>query len=197
MKPLDRLTNEPDKEVVIHELGHTVAGLMFELAEGGIEFCDPSTGEVARSHFNKILGSPREWIIRGIAGMFCQAKIVPESISDDLRSDILNGTIFTRRLDDIETQTIPSIISEHGFQGDWLLVLSYAQEISSERATQISEITSAHQRLESAFEDRGIRKKIDLAYRDFKDWLNTDDPDVELSPMLFYSVSRVRNAIGT
>lgn len=54
MTPRDRFEHDVSDDVIIHELGHAVVGHVLGIKEGGIELCDPASGEVARAHFSVI-----------------------------------------------------------------------------------------------------------------------------------------------
>lgn len=178
-------------DILIHELGHTVVGHELGILEGGIQLCDPATGELARAHFS-IKGTTRKArIARGLGGAYAQAKIRPNDLPEGLPEQILDGSVFSSHADHIEAGTVPEIVAYAGFSGDWQSVIRVAHETAQNVSEIVEELESAHRCLAVIFQDRQLEKKILRAMTDFETWLDQHDDDIPFMPMLIYPATRL------
>ena len=94
MKPIERLKNTyPEPLVLIHEAGHVVLGHARNLKEGGIQFLIDDPYEVARAHWQQMGATIEDKIVRSLAGIFIQAKKLPDSVDKPLQNHLFQDGI--------------------------------------------------------------------------------------------------------
>lgn len=197
MTPRQRHGAEMPRDVMIHELGHAIVRAELGVFESGIELCDPSTGEPARAHFSARKATPRMMMIRGLAGIYTQAQIAPESFQPELLNTLRDGTFFSRRRSWIELQKVPPDVQDHGFQGDWCSVVSIARSKEPMTDGIIGVLDEALRELQAFSSDWGIGRRVELALTDFNRWFDEDDQGIEHVPMLIYRYARLREFLNT
>ena len=195
MRPLDRLSVAPDSAVLAHEAGHLVIGLELALHEGGIEFLMTPGTEVARAHYNGTGATNRKRIVRAFAGMYVQAILEPNSISDKLRASILNISLVEDYGDDVARRCIPADIVTHGFQGDWIDSMLLAEIADKQSPSRVAR--NCLVRLRRIVNSGGLVPIASLVAKNAQTWLATDDPDVSFSHTLIYPVQRAREIFAS
>ena len=191
MTPREKYGHEVTDDVIIHELGHAIAGHEIGIVEGGIELCDPATGEVARAHYSTNGTTARKRIVRGLAGAYTQTRVNPKALPEGLSEQILRGSIFINYAAEIDSGSVPQLVKEAGLYGDWERIVSEARETAQEIDAIISELRSAHQDLALIYDNRRIEQKVSHAKRDFQMWLDQHDEDVPFMERLFYPIGRL------
>jgi hypothetical protein len=197
MTPSERLKSNPSDEVITHEIGHLVIGLELGLHEGGIEFIESHPSEIARAHFNRQGAKPIQIIIRGLAGMYCQALCFPESIINDLfRTQILQHGLFLEPSVLATNSPVAIVIIKNGFIGDWERILYEAASNTSNAQETLKLLHKAHCKLIS------ISKTVHLAsialqlLEDVKKWMKTDNEDMLYAPAIFYSTTNAKSLLA-
>ena len=193
MTPSERLKGSPPDEVIVHELGHLVIGVELGLPEGGIEFTENHPSEVARAYYNRSDVTPIQIIIRGLAGMYCQALCFPKSIIDDsLRAQILKHGLFLELSALAGNSPIAKAIRRNGFIGDWRCILHEATSNASNSKETLRLLHKAHGNLISIAKKVNLPRVVLRLLADVKDWMNTDNEDMPYAPAIIYSVNRAR-----
>jgi len=191
--PAERLRYAPQDWVIVHELGHLIVGLDLRLTEGGIEFTENCSSDVARAHYNRNDANPTQVIVRGLAGMYCQALCFPESIvGDSLRIQLLEGKLFAKPSTVVDDAPIWGIMRRNGFVGDWQCVLHEAKIATDNPQNAIRCLQEAHNTLKSIAKKINLRGAAFKLLEDVKDWLNTQNDDVLYAPVLIYPPNRAQ-----
>jgi hypothetical protein len=94
MTPADRLAQFPPDAAIIHELGHTLIGLEVGVQEDSIEFPMKVVDEVARAWCKEGFASAGQMIERGLAGMYFQSLLTPDSLDAGFVASVLDGSVF-------------------------------------------------------------------------------------------------------
>ena len=196
MTPREKYQHRVSDDVIVHELGHAIIGNEVGIMERGIELRDPSTGEIARAHYSTKGVDKRLLIIRGLAGMYVQARIAPVCLPFDLCGQILTGTLFSKHLTNIMAATVPPSVTNAGFQGDWGRIMEIAKGVSKDQSGILAQLNSAHASLQTLFINGKIEPKVKAGKRDFEQWFDMDDDNVQFMEHLIYPFSRLKVALN-
>jgi len=195
MTPKQKYGHPVPDDVIVHEVGHAVIGIEIGIEDGGIELCDPQTGEIARSHYSNRNATPRMLIVRAIAGAYAQADLAREQLPEELCRQILDGGIFSDNIESIREREVPIAVCEAGFTGDWANAVLAAEKLCETPDAVLLELASAHAELRALYEKRDVRAKILAIKADFLEWLDADDENVPFSTSQFYGSSRLRKQL--
>jgi hypothetical protein len=174
MTPAEWLGKLPSKEVLVHEVGHTLAGLALGIQEHGIEFLRVASGDEARSHYSNLRLSSKVQLTRMLAGMYSQARLCPETIEQPLLDRLLNFKLFTIPTDLDENGPLWPVMCKHGFAGDWILFLDLVAKthVPSQR---LRAARAAHRKVASVFAERNFAQRVPRVLQDISIWLNAHD----------------------
>ncbi|MEQ1858443.1 MAG: hypothetical protein ABMA13_00750 [Chthoniobacteraceae bacterium] len=191
MKPIEWLTGDVADEIIFHEAGHFVMGMLLGIEEAGIQFFRAGSCDSARSHYTAEANDQPRRIQRSLAGMYSQALTCPSSIDDELRSLILKGALFEREEDLKGTAVIQRRLKEHGFLGDTIIAMDLAAEISPKPEDILRVLRRCHSYVCDAFEPTRVAHIVRGVHQDIRLWLEEDDDWLAFDVrMLFYSIPR-------
>jgi hypothetical protein len=191
MTPNERLGSTPLDETIVHETGHLVFGLVLGITEHGIEFVEGNADEIARARFSLKGTTPRQLIIRSLAGMYCQAVICPGSMTKDLSQRITQCELFTEAGIFGGDSKGAQLMEENGFRGDWERICNQAQSFR-DKAEAVLNSQKAHEETVSLFRELALQPVISAIVEDLKLWLNSDDEEVRMWLTIIYPISRAR-----
>jgi hypothetical protein len=170
-----------------------VVGFSCGITEGGIQFLEQGADDVARAECNIRRDQLFEAIMRSLGGMQLQANLAPDSISDELRARLLEAELFPLlRHGFHDNESLLRLLDQHGFLGDWDLIADYAKNYSKRQSDPLELAQRAHVEVRELFRQRSRVVKGNLICDDITFWLDIDDPDVAISLLLFYPVTRAQ-----
>jgi hypothetical protein len=170
-----------------------IVGFSCGIAEGGIQFFAQGFGDVARAECNIHGDQLFQALMRSLGGMQLQANLAPDSISDELRAPLLRAELFpSLRGGFDDNESLLRLLDQHGFLGDWDLIDHYATNFSKRQSDRLELAQRAHVEVRELFLQRSHVAKGDLICDDITLWFDSDDPDIAISPLLFYPVTRAQ-----
>jgi hypothetical protein len=178
---------EIERYIVIHEVGHLVAGIHLGVEEQGICFNTGRADELAQTWYNQRSANSEQRLIRSLAGLLSHLIVCPETLSPIFR-DVLNHSIIPSK-----NHPLLNLISDEdreywgGARSDIDQALHCAEEICQ---NQLQEVEGTLRRYE--LETRSIidcrRSEIIAVADDVSEWLS--EPEREDDLMLLYPAPR-------
>lgn len=182
MNPADRLPAFPSDATIVHELGHVLVGFEIGAEEQGIEFTTVVQNELARAWWTEGHATAWQRMIRGLAGMYFQALLEPQSLEADFVTDLLDGGL----LDCEAPSMLDACMCEQGFHGDWERVKHAAADLEAMPATWMPNIRLAAEEMRSLVATRSL-DQLAVSMKDMiKIWLSTEHEDAPFWAFVLY-----------
>ncbi len=191
MTARDKFGEKLERHVVIHELGHCVVGRLLGFRENGAEFFRSGSSDSGHVGFQWDQGTPAHpLLMRALAGIYSQAVIVPESVCDNMREQVIEGEFEAGLRDMIErNRFLPEIHSE-GLAGDWVFIWEIGRRAGLSTDDLVIAVDRAHKALAKLFEDEGFKSMFLACEADLNTWFDTDDEERQFDDTFTYSVAR-------
>jgi len=182
MNPADRLPAVPSDATIVHELGHVLVGFEIGADEQGIEFPTIVHDELARAWWAEGHATAWQRMTRGLAGMYFQALLEPQSLDVGFVADLLDGSL----LDCEAPPMLDACMCEQGFHGDWERVKHAAADLDVMPATWMPNLRLAAEEMRSLVAARSLDQLAATMKEVIKTWLFTENEDAPFWAMILY-----------
>jgi hypothetical protein len=169
----------PDTPTIAHEVGHTAVAYhqvrrIEKRKECCIVFRHRGQGDGAHS-INPITDStPRELIMRHLAGISCQAIHCPDTVEAAFREKLARISLFESDQSIKNDSTEANAMTRHGASSDWENTMNESKRVSIDNEGRLAELRTAHQELAILMQTDCFSRICQHMIADVSRWLDEE-----------------------